>query len=363
MFKRAITYHRKTRFLLLNGMISLVILVILSAIPKKQSFLPPQEFREAALNMERSIEIISTHCRENNINMDEMTDPARTGFIGNELTEITTTIGHLDAKRTTVNPNFASLIVYLLTEAGVRSGDTVAIACSGSFPALLVASLSATKAMKVNARVILSIGASSYGATNIHFTLLDIHELLRNHQIIDKKPIAISPGGIDDIGSELRPDLVAMIQSRTESLGIPFLYEPDLQSNVKMRESLYFTDSHIDIKAFINIGGGYANMGSSPQILTLSPGLILEAPLPEKNNQGVIYSMLGKGIPVIHLLFIRGLAQKYNLTWNPVSVPEYNNLHYDTVTSFIPAIHIPGIIYLIYFMIILVRYNKLQNMD
>ncbi len=363
MLKFSILYDRKKRFLFLNGLISLLVLVTISAIPEKRLTLPPREFREAAEIMKRSIEVISTHCRRNNINMDELIDPARTGLIGNELTEITTTIGHLDAKRTTINPNFASLITFLFMEAGVHENDTIAIACSGSFPALLVASLSACKAMKVNARVILSIGASSYGATNIHFTLLDIHELLRQHQVINGKPIAVSPGGIDDIGSELDPELVKMVQSKTESLGIPYLYEPDLQSNVQLRESLYFGDKNIDIKAFINIGGGYANMGSNPQILTLSPGLIMEAPLPEKSSRGVIYSMLGRGIPVIHLLFIKGIAQKYNLTWDPVTVPEYAALHFDSVHSISTIMQLSGILYLAYFIFILAGYNKLQNMN
>jgi len=363
MFKRYMSYDRKARFLFLNGLISLLVLITMSVIPGKEVASPPREIREAAEIMKKSVEIISTHCRKNNINMDALTDPARTGLIGNELTEITTTIGHLDAKRTTINPNFASLIAFLLMEAGVHENDTIAIACSGSFPALLVASLSACKAMKVNARAILSIGASSYGATNVNFTLLDMHELLRQHQLIDAKPIAVSPGGIDDIGSELDPDLVSLIQLKTESLAIPYIYEPDLRSNVRLRESLYFTDKNIDIKAFINIGGGYANMGTSPQILTLSPGLIMEAPLPEESSRGVIYSMLEKGIPVIHLLFIKGIAQKYNLTWDPVSVPEYTALHFDSIYSISPIIQFSGILYLAYFIFIFVRYNKLQNMN
>jgi poly-gamma-glutamate system protein len=363
MIKPLLSYDRKTRFLFLNGLISLLVLITISSIPEKELPVPPQEFREAAKIMKKSIEVFSTHCRKNDFNMDELIDPAKTGLIGNELTEITTTIGHLGAKRTTINPNFASLIVSLLMEAGVKENDTIAIACSGSFPALLIASLSATEAMKVNPRVILSIGASSYGATNINFTLLDIHELMHQHGLIDTKPIAVSPGGIDDIGSEFDRELVKMVQSKTESYGIPFIYDGDLQSNVRLRESLYFTDKNIGIKAFINIGGGYANMGTSQQILTLPPGLIMEAPLPEQSSRGVIYSMLGKGIPVIHLLFIKGIAQKYNLTWDPVSVPEYQDRLYNRDDSISATMKFPGILYLGYFFFILVYYNRLQNMN
>ena len=109
MFNRFKSYDRKARFLFLNGMISLLVLILMSAIPEKNVSSPLPEMSEAAAIMEQSIEIISSYCRRNNINMDDLIDPARTGLIGNELTELTTTIGHLDAKRTTVNPNFASL--------------------------------------------------------------------------------------------------------------------------------------------------------------------------------------------------------------------------------------------------------------
>jgi poly-gamma-glutamate system protein len=356
------SHSKKTRFLLVNGLISLIILFAISFIPEKEYPAAPPEFREAAKIMEESLEIISSYCRENNLNMDELADPGKTGLIGPEMTEITTSIGHLEAKRTTINPNFAALLVSLLMEAGVEKNDTIAITCSGSFPALLIASLSAAKAMKLNPRVILSIGSSSYGATNINFTLLDIYEILRNNRIVNSKPIAVSLGGTDDIGSEFEEEVTALIQSKIDLYGTHFIYESDLQSNVKKRESLFFPEKGVDIKAFINAGGGYASMGTSSLILTLPPGLVWEAPLPEKNSRGVIYSMLDRGIPVIHLLFIKGIAQKYNLMWDPVSLPEYREHNYRMDKSGFPGMAIVSIFYLVYFSFILIRYNRLNNM-
>lgn len=352
-------FNRKNKFLFINGLIGLILIIVASYIPEnKQTFSPP-ELQKAAKIMEKSLDIISSYCRKNNININEIYDPFNTGLIGSEISEITTTTGHLEAKRTTINPNFAALIVNLLMEAGVNNGDTIAIGCSGSFPALLIASLSAAKAMNLNSRVILSIGSSSYGATNINFTLLDIYNLILDNNIVDSKPIAVSLGGENDIGKEFDEDIVKTIKSKIQSNGIPFIYEKNLQSNVLKREALYFTTKNIDIKAFINSGGGFANMGTSPLSLKLQPGLVKSVSFPEKNRRGVIFSMLDKEISVINLLFIKGIAQKYNLTWDPVSKPKSKDNYYNFTNLVSPAIPILSMLYLIYFCFILIRYNKL----
>jgi hypothetical protein len=35
----------------------------------------------------------------------------------------------------------------------------------------------------------------------------------------------------------------------------------------------------------------------------------------------MIHAMLQKEIPVIHLLYIKGLAQRYGIPWDPASLP------------------------------------------
>ena len=49
-------------------------------------------------------------------------DLNETGLIGDYLTPVTTTLGNLEAKRTSVNPNAAALVVHLLFEAGSDQG-------------------------------------------------------------------------------------------------------------------------------------------------------------------------------------------------------------------------------------------------
>jgi hypothetical protein len=76
------------------------------------------------------------------------------------------------------------------------------------------------------------------------------------------------------------------------------------------------------IRAFINIGGAWANLGESPRVLELEPGLVEATALPQKEERGVLFEMANRGTPIIHLLFIRGLSERYGLPWDPTPLPE-----------------------------------------
>jgi hypothetical protein len=76
------------------------------------------------------------------------------------------------------------------------------------------------------------------------------------------------------------------------------------------------------VAAFVNIGGADANLGSSPLVLKVDPGLNTELALPALELRGVLFEMAARGVPVIHLLNIRGLALRYGLPWDAVPLPE-----------------------------------------
>ncbi len=253
--------------------------------------------------------------------LDPSLDPNRTGLIGPEYSPIMTTLGELAAKRSTTNPNIAGLVARLLDEAGVRAGDTVAIGSSGSFPALLVASLAAVKAMNAHAVCILSLGASSYGATDPDFTLLEIYSILQQSGICSTPPAGVSLGGEKDIGLDLEPAAREALVRRIAGLGIPLVYEPDLAQNVAKRITLYRRNAGGRVSAFINCGGGFANLGTSSLGLKLRPGLNAQVELPPKDARGILFEMAAAGTPVIHLLYIKGLTQKYGLPWDPIPLP------------------------------------------
>ncbi|MDH5466438.1 MAG: hypothetical protein OEY25_03365 [Candidatus Aminicenantes bacterium] len=41
-----------------------------------------------------------------------------------------------------------------------------------------------------------------------------------------------------------------------------------------------------------------------------------------REKRGVIFEMAERGIPVVHLLYIKGLVQRYGLSWDPVPLPD-----------------------------------------
>ncbi len=272
--------------------------------------------------MARAIAAIRNCQRSQGLRLNKEQDPNLTGLIGQRMSSITTSLGSLEAKRTTTNPNFAALMVFLLKKAGVMKGDTIAVGASSSFPALIVAVLSAAKTMELHPLLISSLGASQWGANCPHFHWLKIEDCLLSQGIFQVKPIAVSLGGEGDCGQDMDPAGRLFLLKEIKKRGYFFLSEPDLRKNVSLRMALYKREAgQSKIKAFINIGGSWANLGLDPSVLKLKPGLIREVSLPPTKKRGVVFEMVAARIPVIHLLFIKGLSQRYGLPWDPVPLP------------------------------------------
>jgi hypothetical protein len=339
MAERNSIQSQSGKFLLISGIAALVILTGTLLFKDNGKNSPTREMRMAYQSMDSALKWISNHSRENGINLDPVNDPPETGMIGPELSEITTTAGDLAAKRTTLNPAFASLLVYYLTEAGVKRGDTIAIGSSGSFPGLMIASLAASKAMGLEEITILSIGASSFGASNPEFNIHDMYRLLQSKGWVTKDPAGVTPGGEMD---------------GREGNSVERLAEA-----VAWRDSVYFRGGPGSVKAFINSGGSFANLGISPEVLKLRPGLILKAQLPDKDYRGMIFSMLAKGIPVIHLLNIREIARVNQLPWDSSQrqeseIPDFGAGQNRTLL-------IPSLLVILGFILFLVRFRLLDN--
>jgi poly-gamma-glutamate system protein len=352
---------KRNIFLSINGLIGIILITILSLLFGSSNQPGTKEMLIAAKNMEQALKEIQSYCISHQINTNTAEDPRNTGLIGPEWSEITTTQGDPEAKRTTINPNIAALMVHLLVEAGVKKGDTVAIGSSASFPALLIASLSAAKAMELHPLVIFSFGSSSFGASNPDFNVWDIYQLLLNQNIFTVFPVAASLGGEDDTGSEFDKSLKDSILMSLHKAGIPLINEKSLPDNRLQRTRFYFNGTPERIKAFINSGGGYANIGSSPLVLNIKPGLVKKSRIPEPGKQGMIHEMLLQNIPVIHLLYIKGLAQKYNLPWDPVSQPEIIKQSFHLYSSSRYVGLALSIIGLLWFIIVMVRYGAQFN--
>jgi poly-gamma-glutamate system protein len=286
---------------------------------------PPQ--KEAMLKaaaIMASTESAVRECREaRGMAPDPASDINVTGLIGIEASPITTTMGNLEAKRTTANPNIAGLLVRLLADAGVKEGDVVAVGASSSFPALVVAVLSAARALDVEPLLICSLGASQWGANDPRFDGLDVLRCLERGPGPRGTILALAVGGEDDKGGDLTPEGRKLLQDRIRAAGLPAVEEPDLERNVEHRVRIYLEGAAgRRIGAFINVGGSWANIGTDASVLRVAPGLSRIAEIPAAGSRGVLQEMASRGVPVIHLLNIKGLAAAHGLPWDPSPLPQ-----------------------------------------
>jgi len=303
--------------------LSFVFYVLARIVPSKEAEALTGEMLAASEVMKKALVLVKNCREEKEVMIDPRSDLNLTGLIGVNWSSITTSLGNLEAKRTTTNPNFAALVVFLLRQSGVSQGDIIAVGASGSFPGLIMAVLSASKAMGLEPVLISSLGASQWGANIPEFNWLHMYYCLSRAGMFNWSLAAVSLGGEQDRALNMAPEGRTLLLREIESNGLPFLRETNLRHNVTRRMQVYTEkSSNRAIKAFINIGGSWANVGTDPGILELKPGLVKLKHLPPPEMRGVLHEMALRKIPVIHFLNVRGLVKRYFLSWDPVPLPE-----------------------------------------
>ena len=248
-------------------------------------------------------------------------DYHQTGMIGESYTGITTTLGAVEAKRTTAWPDMGALCVRLLYEAGVRPGDTVGAGFSGSFPGMDLAVIAACQAMDVELIYISSVGASTYGANNPELTFPEMAHRLVEDGVLETDSALVTMGGGDDVGRDMDPALREDILSRLTAAGLTVAEEPDYARNLELRQRLYQQEG--PIRCFVAVGGNVTSMGRGETGIDLGQGVLS----PEKmvrltEESGLVQRYLSQGIPVINLLNIKQLAADYGLPFDPARWPE-----------------------------------------
>jgi poly-gamma-glutamate system protein len=305
------------------GVWSALFLAFLLIIPGHRGGADENEASAVRL-MTRSIEVIRACRLSAGAPIDPRSDLNRTGLVGLENSPITTSLGRLEAKRTAANPQFAGAVVRMLREAGVRPGDTVALSASSSFPGLIVAALCAAHAMEIRVLPILSLGASNWGGNDPRWTGLETIACLNRSGVLDVALLAASVGGEGDIGGDMTAEGREYLKRKIREAGVPLIEEKTLADDVRERSKLFERQSGAAaVKAFINVGGSWANMGLDAEVLKLKPGFNPAETVfvPPPGRRGLIQEMAARGVPVIHLLYVKGLADRYGLPWDPVPLP------------------------------------------
>lgn len=312
-----------SRIMVILFALSCLFFFFVKGVPSRKMENLEKEMISASKIMLGAQEVLRECRRKKGIPIDKKEDPNETGLIGLKHSPLTTSLGQLEAKRTTTNPNFAALVVFLLHQAGVKRQDKIAVAASGSFPALILAVLSASRAMGVEPMVIPSLGASQWGANHPDFHWLRMHECLNRAGVFPWMPVALSLGGTEDMGEDMEEAVRQSLIEEIRASRLFLIQEPDLERNVRLRMELFEEKAGEDgIKAFVNIGGSWPCMGSDPDVLKLKPGFVRIGLIPPPGRRGLIHEMASRRVPVVHLLFIRGLVRRYGLCWDPMPLPQ-----------------------------------------
>lgn len=273
---------------------------------------------EATNKTKEAFDAVKQKRLELNIPIDKDFDPLETGLIGDMQTifdySITTTLGTLDAKRISTNPNFAGLIVKYFKELDLKENDEVAVNFSSSFPALNIATIVALDTLNLKSVIQTSIGSSTFGANIVDFTYLDMEKHLYNENIILRKSDLISLGGEQDVLAGMSQNDEAFINSLYARYSdYDQIKETNLKENVKYRYK-YYNDRLNNIKVYINVGGNLASHGAGFNIYT--NGLVKFNSKPLNNKSGLIDYFINDHVQIINLLNIEDLAKKNNMQTN-----------------------------------------------
>ncbi len=245
-------------------------------------------------------------------------DPAETYLItslsnGRTKTPIVTSAGQgMASKQRVINPNFAAVVVEYLQQIDLNRGDDVAIALSGSYPGLNVNVYAAVEAMGLNPVVITSVGSSPFGATNPEFTWLDMERVLAQKDILSIRSAAGTPGGASDMGGSLTDEGRQMIWDAMTRNNVEAIRSDNIEDSIQKRMAVYESkNAGGEYKAYINVGGSIASLGSSLRSISITSGVHLDLWSRTWPRKGTMILMADKGIPALHLAGTLNIAREY----------------------------------------------------
>ncbi|MCZ7585087.1 MAG: poly-gamma-glutamate system protein [Deltaproteobacteria bacterium] len=255
-----------------------LLMVEANPVRKEQPFFK-EKVRAARLTAE-AFEAIKEQRRRIGLAIDKEVDPMESGLIGTLMSTVTSNTGSLSAKQTSINPNFAALVVHLLLRAEVVEGDVVAVGLSGSFPAINAAVCTAIETLKLKPIVITSASASSWGANEPKYLWIDMEKTLHERKIISFRTIAASIGGVEDDGLGMTPLGLRQLRRAIDRHGIPFIDPEDYTDSLNQRMAIYREQAGAaSIKAYVNVGGGTTSVGTKIGKRLFKPGLNRRLPL------------------------------------------------------------------------------------
>lgn len=279
--------------------------------------------RSAALLMETGLRHLRDMRQALGVPIDEENDPTDSGIIGLPFSRLTSSIGNLESKQGTINPNFAAVAVQLLKDAGVQEGDVIAVGYSGSFPALNLAVLCAADALKLEPIIVTSAASSEWGANIPGFTWLDMEGYLNKVGFTSFSSSAASMGGRGDKARGMSKGSKAMLKQIIEERKLKFLTARNMRNRIDQRMTVYENGAGSrPIKAYINVGRGFASVGAAMGMRLFRSGLNRRLPAGAHAVTSVMVEFAQQDVPVIHFMNIGTLCKKYGLQYPVVNEPQ-----------------------------------------
>lgn len=270
----------------------------------------------------KAFKIVKQKVKKMGFQIEKDSDPALSGLIGELMSPVTSNTGHLDAKQTTINPNFSAVFIDMLKKAGVEKGDAVAVGASGSFPALNICLYSAMQVLGLKPIIISSASGSQWGANRVGLTWLDMERLFLGKKVFSFGSVAASMGGIEDRGLGMSKKGKKILEDLIEKRELQYINKPDFLESLDERMSIFTQYAGQNrIKAYINLGGGTVSVGKSVGKRLYKPGLNTHLPFGASGIDSIMTRFSRRGIPVIHITKIVDLAERYGLTVTPAEMP------------------------------------------
>ncbi|HUW92772.1 MAG TPA: poly-gamma-glutamate system protein [Bacteroidales bacterium] len=289
-----------------------------------------KEMAESVELTKRMFKVIKQLKLDRNIESDALSNVPYSFMIGDEWSEITTTLGSLEAKEISTNPDFSALIVRLLHEANITEGDKVGIILSGSFPSLAISVLAALQTMEIESVVMSSPGASTFGANQPGATWTDMESALKK-QGLHFNTVLVSIGAGDDSGAELSDEGLAIIRNTAYRNKVDLYIPPTLLESINKRVEIF---KAANISLLINIGGNETALGNCNHSLSIPNGLHSKLSVCTDENRGLIARMNESGIPFINMLDLKDLASMYGIDVSPgTNYSESTGLYNTIITN------------------------------
>lgn len=280
----------------------------------------------AAHQMEAATQVARGQRARLHLMQSAVLDPNRTGLIGAEYTDTTTSLGDPAAKRTATNPDLAAAIARRIVDLGIEPGSPVLIVVSGSFIGGNIAAIVAAEAAGLVPELVSSLGASMHGATDEALTWLDIETELRAKGVIRARSRISLIGGGGAIGRGMMDEGRDALRAAALRNDVKLVEGPDLAVLLDEVETALY-QRHADAPALvINSGGSVAALGTCTDGDRIPHEMRADnAPRCAEGEAGLILREAAKGTPVLHLLNMRGLAADWGLPFDPVPLPSVGN--------------------------------------